>query len=546
MATPPGPSPTPTLPPCARGLTGADLSAYRDGMPIGGDTGVTDAHIAGCPACRTRMEQLDQLADTLRAERVPEPDERLWQAVRRAAEDAPARRFGMRWPLLASRRGSLSGDKRPLWSGLGALAAVLLLVLGFAQLFALHNASQRVTRLPTSSATPFPTWTPFPTLTPAPTAMPAPQLVQWQPVAFPIDTGSVMAGAPVAVQFAGDGESAYICAVGEDASGGLLSIWHTSDRGAHWIQAQQIPANPTINACELVVDVSDPSVAALAWQPRGSGGGDSYTGLMTTTDGGVTWQNVPPQPLTRIDQLDSRGGVIYALRETTASDNSAGYHLWASRDRMRTWQQVDHGLTADIAGFWLQPDTRAILVVLGGGAYNGPVELWSSPDDGATWHQIAAPVVPPSYAPARLPNGPSNNSIVVLAHASHAMQICIDASTPGLASAVTCSYDGGQSWQSRPALSGTLPDQYDGPGLIAITNDGSVLAAAPAGTSSGYGLYRLKPGASSWQLLGNLPQLNVTYCPGGAAGAGTLWASQPPYTDLLDRQHPIFTAVYTP
>jgi hypothetical protein len=79
--------------------------------------------------------------------------------------------------------------------------------------------------------------------------------------------------------------------VGSDPEGnGTLSIWRTADRGVDWIPARVVPTDPSINGYELVVDLSDPSIAALAWQPRGSGGGDSYTGGMTSVDGGATWQ----------------------------------------------------------------------------------------------------------------------------------------------------------------------------------------------------------------------------------------------------------------
>jgi hypothetical protein len=56
---------------------------------------------------------------------------------------------------------------------------------------------------------------------------------------------------------------------------------------------------------------------------------------MTTVDGGVTWQALPYQPFVAYNQLDSRAGVIYALRETATGDGSVAYHLWASHDSMR-------------------------------------------------------------------------------------------------------------------------------------------------------------------------------------------------------------------
>ena len=229
-----------------------------------------------------------------------------------------------------------------------------------------------------------------------PALLPARPLT-WQPINTPAPIGSVV--------FAADGESAYTCAVGD--GNGTLSIWRTADRGVDWVPAQVVPTDSTINGCALVVDVSDPSVAALAWQPRGGGAGDSYTGGMTTVDGGVTWQATPWEPSTQIDQLDSRGGVIYALRETVD-----GAHLWASADRMRSWHQVDHGLPEYLSGFWLQPDGTGILTVESGAPDTSP-SLWTSPDDGATWQQLDVPGGVPSFWTARFaPFGMPSNGLV--------------------------------------------------------------------------------------------------------------------------------------
>lgn len=531
MATPLPPSQTPS--PCARGLTGADLSAYRDGMPmrgVGHHAGDLDAHIADCPACHARLEQLDQLADTLRAERVPEPDERLWQAVRRAEEAAPARRVGMRWPLGTGQRGSLSHGKRPLLGGLCALAAVLLLLLGFAQLFALHNASQRVTHAPTPTVMRFPTLNPLPTvtLTPTPTLLPAHPLT-WRAAVLPTAASEFNEGSIVP---AGDGQTAYACAVATSANSGLL-IWTTHDQGQTWSPAQVIPPAPDVNGCELVVDASDPSVAALCGTPRGGGAGDSCSGWMTTVDGGVTWQALPYQPFMRYDQLDSRGGVIYALRETASADGSSAYHLWASRDRMGSWQQVDHGLTADLAGFWLQPDGPGILAVLSDGADSDTNQMWASPDDGATWHQLSVPGGLPFYTPVRFASaGASSNGIVARWLNGH-FSICVASFGH-----VTCSTDGGVTWQVRTMIS--LPTQQGfsvGANLVAITNDGTLLAAG-LGT-----LYRLAASSDLWQSLGPLPQFAVTYCL--APGEGALWAIASTVGAPVDPQHRIFTAAYT-
>jgi hypothetical protein len=342
------------------------------------------------------------------------------------------------------------------------------------------------------------------------------------------------------VIFAADGESVYTCAVGSDPQGnGTLSVWHTADRGVDWIPAQVVPTDPTINGCALVVDVSDPSVAALAWQPRGGGAGDSYTGRMTSVDGGTTWQATPVEPFTQIDQLDSRGGMVYALRETVGSSNAVESHLWASPDRMRSWQQVDHGLPLYMSGFWLQPVGAGILIVESGAPDASP-SLWTSPDDGATWHQLDVPGGVPDYWDARFaPFGmPSNGLVVRSLHGQ--FHICVDngagtASTQlGLSPAVTCSTDGGATWHlhALPPLT-TSAGSSGATSLVAIANDGSLLATVQ-GT-----LYRLDATTGRWQSLGAVPESHVVYCP--APGEGILWVAGIPG----DPSGGIFTASYT-
>jgi photosystem II stability/assembly factor-like uncharacterized protein len=274
-----------------------------------------------------------------------------------------------------------------------------------------------------------------------------------------------------------------------------------------------VPSEPTANGCELVVDASDPSVAALAWAPRGGGGGDPYTGLMTTVDGGVTWQAASPSTPIQIDQFDSRDGEIFALRQTVDSSGSAGYHLWASSDRMRTWRQVDRGIPQgallDDAGFWLQPDGAGILLVLSGGVTGTPSQLWIS-SDGATWRQLSVPSMLPTFWPTRFANlGLPANGIVARSIRGQ-FQICVAPVTPvDNGQALICTIDGGQTWQARtaPPFSANLVD---------ITADGALLVSGPGA------LFRLASGSAQWQSLGALSQPIVVYCP--SPERGILWA----------------------
>lgn len=494
----------PSQPLCPLGVSERTLSALRDDALSQAEAARLVAHAASCPACRERLSAFENLAAILRSERAPEPDARLWQAVS-AAVASPSR----------IQRSRISADApiRLSWGKLATFAAVLLLIVGFVALLGLRHIVSPA--LPTPTATPAPTLTPAPTATPQPTVTPFPLLP-----AHPL-TWNVTQTLPAASQtivFANDGESAYICEVGP-----VLRIWRTYNRGASWVPARVVPNDPSMNMCELVVDASDPSVAALAWQPRGGGAGDGFTGLMTTVDDGVTWQAAPSQPFLRIDQLDSRGGVIYALRETGDSFNSVAYHIWASSDRMRSWRQVDHGLPADVTGFWLQPNGSSILVVVSD-PNTTTSQLWLSPNNGATWRHLNVPGGAPSYMPTRFTSLTTTPNSIVAHSIQGQFHICVSNATLGTADpnslpTVTCSTDSGATWHAHPLLPLTTATGTSvGVNLMAISNDGAVLA---------YGLgdlYRLTAGSYRWQSLGPLPQAaqpGANYCP--SPGAGIVW-----------------------
>ncbi len=514
---------TPTAPDqpiCPLGVSERTLSALRDTSVNQDEADRLAAHVANCPACRERLAAFDSLAAILRSERPPDLDGSLWPAITTAATTASP--VSVRHPRLFSVRPGAPGAAT--WSRVGALVAVLLLTVGFIALLSLHRPGQPVQRQATATAT-------YPS-----NLLPA-QPLTWRPVGVSSPQGDIA--------FANDGKSAYKCDVSDDAQGNsMLNIWRTSDRGALWIPARKVPSVPTANGCQLVVDLSAPSVASLAWQPRGGGAGDSYSGLMTTTDGGVHWQTVPTPPpgqsFSRIDQVHSRDGKIYSIHEWTNSANSVEYHLWVSDNGMMIWQKVDHDIPAPIAGFWLQPDGPGILVVASDGAPGGSSALLGSPDGGATWRSLTVPGGLPPYQTARV-SAPAVRPVGIVARwLQGQFHICASrvpegASTPDL----ICSTDGGATWQTRPT-----PPVSASRGaavtinLVGITNDGALLA-----TSDGV-LYRLAASASQWQSLGPLPGAYVFYAP--SSGAGVLWAASVPLGEPYDPQGRVFTADYTP
>jgi len=148
------------LPGCALGLSVDDLSAWRDGALDGAATARLNAHIAGCAACRARLAEYDVIAQGLRAIPTPMPTHGYGRNPRVAgAAPTPRPRPARRAPI----------GRRQALGGLGAIAAVALLLLAFIQVFGRLGA-QTPTAAATSTPTLLATATTPATATVAPTA----------------------------------------------------------------------------------------------------------------------------------------------------------------------------------------------------------------------------------------------------------------------------------------------------------------------------------------------------------------------------------------
>src|SRR5690242_9830655 len=121
---------------CPLGISPATIAAWRDGALSGDEAARIAAHVSGCEACRREIALYESLDNALRRQPVPQSDGRLWQAVRAGMTSA----HGPRNPRRTVRR---------VAGATSALAAVLLLALGFAQLF---QARGNVTLHPSSTA----------------------------------------------------------------------------------------------------------------------------------------------------------------------------------------------------------------------------------------------------------------------------------------------------------------------------------------------------------------------------------------------------------
>jgi Putative zinc-finger len=530
------------LPACTLGLTPTTLSAWRDHTLSAAEAEQFRAHVARCSACRERLADYEAIANTLRAQRAPAPDERLWRGVR-AGMAQSRRRAPFNLPVNVPCAQS--------WRTLAAAAAVLLLATGFAQLLR-YMAFGRATGGPVPVAT-------------ATSARVSPLV--WLPA--PQQTAFGSAGlTPANLAIApSDGNTAYACIISSSGQGLWLAVWVTHDRAAHWAPTASQPNTHPIDAnshCSLSADAVDAQTAVVVVDAQSPRQGPNLAAVSTfvTTNGGASWRQLTgPEPFTIVDEHFTVGasplatglGVSYALRYTEPKPGTTAISLSASSDGMRTWRSIDQTITAagqQVVAFWVNPSTGEILAE-GAGQANAPMppdRLWTSRDGGQHWTHLNGPSLITSgqfVVQAPSSNRPWHICYLYQAQADH----------PAHANQLLCSTDGGQTWVDRPTLNftftcykcaagGTPTTEVFDMTLIAISGDGAALATvevpqAPVTVPSSGGpppvltLYRLPPGGNVWQSLGALPHGidaqtgelvfgNVVYV--AHPGRGLLWS----------------------
>lgn len=148
---------------CALSLSPDDLSARRDGALDAATKARLDTHISGCRACRARVREYDDIAQALRAIPAPEP---LYGFGRdpRSHDTTAAEQFTPAHPAIRRQR---------TLGSLGAVAAVVLLALGFAQVLH-YRAMLSVRTSATATSQPQGTPTPLSTAIPAAPAVDGP------------------------------------------------------------------------------------------------------------------------------------------------------------------------------------------------------------------------------------------------------------------------------------------------------------------------------------------------------------------------------------
>jgi predicted anti-sigma-YlaC factor YlaD len=129
-----------TIPPtCALGLTGERLSVWRDGLVSASEMARISAHVPTCQACQAYLAQFDAITHQLRGQRELEPGMRIWRPVQKQIVQIPSER---RIPM----------KSRSILSGIGAVAAALLLIGLFVVVLQNRATGAGTTSPPASSA----------------------------------------------------------------------------------------------------------------------------------------------------------------------------------------------------------------------------------------------------------------------------------------------------------------------------------------------------------------------------------------------------------
>lgn len=391
----------------------------------------------------------------------------------------------------------------PLWSGW--LAAALLVVLSLASCGA-KAASTSYAPLPTPT---YPLGGKFATAAAAlwtPTAPPnAAKLApvpgiqaNWTALNLPTGFGMSFHQNWLAVSANGGGV-AYGCTQYEPNT--PVETIKSVDRGATWTRMADLN-RPWGGCMSIQVDDNNPQLVVM------------YGGyeLAVSRDGGQSWRVTSPAPQNAPGQIASAGPNVYG-RYRNSSENDA---LEVSADGLVTWRDITppipHTLGGYIfEGFWVNPVSSSVLVETNSMA-NQPT-LWFSNDVGAHWSSVSIPFA------ASLGGGRGVAAKAGGATAG-AWTICLPNTSNYNNGSISCSIDSGATWR-------TLPGLYD-PGLrgldaAAIADDGAVLALGMGDTFMR--VYRLAPGATRWQNLGDAPETMGQLVYARVSGAqGELWS----------------------
>lgn len=398
------------------------------------------------------------------------------------------------------------------WAVAVAVAAVIVLVAGFAQVFAHFRDTSQA---------------------PVPAATPAPP--KWQSVTPPqLAAGQrfdSFAASPA------NGDLAFLCAVAPSTLDATPTLWATHDRGTTWTRASDVPLRRSdLASCSVVPDstATGTLVMTIAYGASAVNGSFPLVSYVTT-DGGQSWRALPFSASSSVfnlafelDVFDlaSVQGKTYAVLNVPPNAQGVTNRLEVSSDQMRTWRPIDGALLSagnQATRLFADPSSGQLAVEGDPFAEGGASQLYLTSDGGQTWSHVG-PILGThgSYFAAPPAGGHPWRFCALFAATRKATVTPLEAS---------CSMDGGRSWQDVPGLGlQTAPSQVPNAQLAGLLPDGTLLGEVwlrdrtsmntVAGSAS---LYRVAPGSQRWQPwgAGQIGTIEAAPRPGGGAA---LWA----------------------
>jgi hypothetical protein len=502
---------------CAAGNTPATIGALHDRALDAAESVRIRTHMATCSACQTWLAEHQHIDSALCSQRVPQLNTRPWAELR------TARTRNARLQPATTSASRVVG-------GVGALAAVLLVALGFAQVLQSRGTQRHTTSLAT--ATPAGKVATLAPITPS-TPVGAAQQQSWSTVPVPVSFTGVDAES-IALSPT-DGNTAYLCYGHNVYAQAQAQIWVTHNRGANWKQLATLPDGGKVDfaECDVWVDAVNPSIVGAAVSAQSTTTLASFVHLYVSADDGSQWKLVPNTVL--LGGMATINGETYALREagSTYSTQPGQIHLSVSTDGMMTWRSIDASFTAQnlrVEQFWVRPGDSELLAVVNPPpiATSGGTILWESSDGGTHWTRLSAPTM--------------QDFSVGQPAADQTWQICgynSDLQNGQVQNEIECTISGGQSWTARPALRllyACTPSSICQHGVnvqsmlnLSIAGDGALLSIGPYGPTKdgviqqiqGIALYRLPAGSTQWEFVGPIPSNQLFYV--AHPGSGVLW-----------------------
>lgn len=492
---------TAAVAPCPLGVDAATLSAWRDGLLSPAEVARIAGHVSSCAACQAHLRAFEATAAVLLSQPIPNLRASVWRGTQARIAHA-----------LERPRGPREHSPRVVLSGLGAAAAVLVVV-------ALFGALLSRGRGPASG--PFPgtatqtqaTGTAQPTGT---TTAPAGTLpADWHVAALyqgdaavPIESDWI----PSIVFAASNRAIGYACT----RNGNTGALIGTTDGGQHWRTLAPVCAGMQGNT--LSVDPTNPDDVLLSEIMPPDYGGYGVV-LFRSQDGGHTWAQQDMRAagglaLTAMSWAGSTPLISLSPAESgsptplVAVMASFGGGLFVRLDSSGVIAGYSTGGLAAMTG----TDHEVILAL----SDSSSLTTLVSTDHGATWTQehlwhYAGAEVTPSWFSA---DG----------------QLALGAVTTEQTRTTLVSTDAGQTWQPIPTFTGTA--QLDGQSF-GVQPDGSIYATTTSlnvvqGTPD-QTLYTTHPGASTWTSALTIPTRvePITYT-WDALGHATLFAEYMP------------------